>query len=175
MGEERYFIYYTHNGSHHWMNTDSELGVLRFAATQNKCNERDGFECRKIKKVLKVEVIDRYEVRPSFGLYKVKEKGPENPPKKAYRIKPDATCTDSMCSVKGPHTIYNCQSIPRCHNPHCGAYQGTHWTKDCKWKEPLSTPSVCVHPGCSMLYDDRLKKCMKPKPLAVCQNYALGI
>jgi hypothetical protein len=128
VGEERYFIYYTHGASHHWANVEDELGVLRFAASQHRCNEKDGFECRKIEKVLKVEVIDRYEVRPSFGLYKIgKDLGPANPP-------PDAPCTDPRCPVNGPHTTYNCHKIPRCHNPCCGdVEQGTHWTKDCKW------------------------------------------
>ena len=73
MGEERYFIYYKHGVSQHWANVESERGVLRFAASQHRCNEKDGFECRKIEQVLKVEVISRHEVRPSFGLYPIKD------------------------------------------------------------------------------------------------------
>jgi hypothetical protein len=72
--------------------------------------------------------------------------------------------------VIGPHTIYNCQSIPRCHNPKCDGKQGTHWTKDCshtEWKDIDTFPRGCTNSKCAMPLADRERKCMRSS----CQRY----
>ena len=156
-----YFVRYSNAAASafHWTNVDNKIGVVAMASALHERNKRDGGD-RKIDKILEVEVLEEYEIKPVFGLHRTKKiKRKEGDPKPGFRGNDGRTpcldirclnsdrhytdecphkdedinipCEDKLCSVNGPHTVYNCHKIPRCHNPNCEGEQGTHWAKDC--------------------------------------------
>ena len=77
-------------------------------------------------------------------------------------------CEDKHCTLNGPHTVYNCHKIPRCHNPNCKGEQGTHWTKDCPdWVHsnyPNNDNGVHEPKDCPYQPMSRLCDICNPKP-----------
>jgi hypothetical protein len=139
MGRIIYFVRYSNAAASafHWTNVDNKILVSRMAERLHQQNEKHGGD-RKIDKVLEVEVIGEYKVRPAFGMHRI-DGDINRKPKPGFRgndgrtpcidirclddgghftdecpHKDESTpCEDKQCPVIGPHTTYNCHQVPR--------------------------------------------------------------